>query len=153
MSIQDLRSDLTANLASAARLSAFSTTEEVVAHLKNTLWPFLENVVGEISDQEDVLDELYHQSEDVLQPETGKLLLSVIAGAVLLADDLERRAAGDAKTLAAINEWRALAQKAATTIEEISIPEDEEDDDADGDGDDAADDADTDDDAQGQAST
>lgn len=139
MSIESLRADLVANVSQLANLSALSTTEDVVNHLKFTLWPFLENVTTEMAELDEVAAELYNQSEDILQPESAKLFAAAIGGAMMLIGKLEKYAAGDAQLTAAINEWKPVAKKAGELIDEIAIPEEEEEDEEDDDDDDDAD--------------
>lgn len=145
MSIEDLQTDFAQNQREIDALSALSSVGDVVAHLKNTFWPFVGNVVTEVAEMDQALRDMYEQSEDVLQFDTGKQLAGTIGGAVTLVDELERRAAGDAQLLAAIAEWRKVAKESLDVLEEITLPELEDEgdpDDDEGDDDDEDDDVD-----------
>jgi hypothetical protein len=124
MSIEDLHTDLAANMEEAKNLSALSSMGDVVNHLKNTLWPFTQNVVGELVEMDQAIQSMYEQSEDILQFETGKLLASVIVGAQALVADLEQLVKDDPARRAAIKEWKAKAKQAIAELEEITLPED-----------------------------
>jgi len=141
VSIEDLKADLAANLEQASLLSPMSTVGDIANHLKNTFWPFVENVVTEMEDIDEGLSDIYHGAEDILQPETGKLFATVIAGAAGLIGELEKRLVQpvDAKFSAAIKEWRRLAEESGQVLTEIVViqaeGEDDDDDDEDDDGD------------------
>ncbi len=145
MSIEDLRADLATNLQQAKGLNAMSTLGDVTGHLNNTLWPFLENLVTELADVDEGLGDLYHGAEDILQPETGELFATVIAGASGLVGELEKRLVlpADAKLFVAIKEWRRLAAESGQVLQEIVVQaadgndeDDEEEDDEEDDDDD-----------------
>lgn len=143
MSIEDLKADLEQNLKEAKALaSSMGTTSlDLAKHMVQTMWPFLENVVGELEDLDAGVSDLYHGAEDILQPETGKLFATVIAGAAGLIGELEKRLVlpVDDPYAVAIREWRTLAAEAGTALTEIVVPEledtDEDDDDEDEDDD------------------
>jgi hypothetical protein len=129
---------------------------DVTNHLKNTLWPFLQNVCGELTEMDAAIAAMYEQSEDILQLETGKLLASVIIGARTLIEDFKKLIPADDTRHKAIREWEAKATEAIEDIEEITIAEgetedDEDDEDGDGEGDD--DDGDGDDAPSGDDAT
>jgi hypothetical protein len=125
VSIENVQADLAANLEEVKNLSALSSVGDIVNHLKNTLWPFTENVVRELAEMDESLRDMYEGSEDTLQYESGKQLAAVVAGAMSLVADLERRAASEPQVLAAIKEWKSAAKGAIELLEEITLPEDE----------------------------
>lgn len=140
MSIEDLKADLADNMAEAKALGTSITTsvQDIVKHLNNSFWPFVENVVTEMEDLDEGLSDLYHGAEDILQPDTAKLFAGVITGGAILVTELERRlTAADGKLKEAIAEWRELADQAGAALEEIVVPEaegdDEDEDEADND--------------------
>lgn len=146
MSLEDLQADLAANMAEAKNLSALSSIGDIANHLNNTLWPFVQNVVAEQAEMDTALRDMYENSEDILQYETGKQLATTIGGAMTLVNELEARAGGDARLLAAIKEWRAHAKESSELLEDITLPDADDDvveDDQDGD-DDVGDDGDDD---------
>lgn len=147
MSMETLKTDLAACIASGKELVHSNSPGDIVAHLNHTLWPFIESLVQEASEIDDSVQDMYEHAEDILQPETAQLLGGVLAGAMVLVGELRQRCGNDARLLKAISEWSEKAKLAAATIEEISIPpDDEEDEDTDDDGDDDGDDDDEDED-------
>ena len=145
MSIENLKADLKANLTNLpSELSSLSTTGDIVNHLKNTFWPFVENVVEEMGEIDAAVAELYENSDDILTYETGKLFMGFAVGAKLLVDELKAVTKDPAK-LKAIAEWEALGKQVVQAIEEITLPEDPDGDLIDGDDEDPDDDEDDDD--------
>ncbi len=137
MSIEDLKADLETNMAQAKVLNAMSTIGDIAAHINNTMWPFLENVVAEQGEQAEDLLDMYHGSEDLLQPETGALFTAVILGAAGLIGELEKRLVQptDAKLVGAIAEWRRLSEEAGHVLQEIVVIPEEDGEEADEEGD------------------
>lgn len=131
MSIEDLESDLDANVAQLQSLSSMSTVGDVVDHLKKTLWPFLENVVKvELKEMDGSISDVVNNAEDILQPETGRLFSTVVLGGIGLVGELEKRltkSAEDTKILSGIREWQKYAQEATEVLSEIVLPEEEDD--------------------------
>lgn len=141
MPIDTLRDDLKANMMALKDLNALSSNEDIIKHLKNVLWPYMESMVDQIEDVDGCVEDLLNHAEDILQPETGALFLAVITGAVSLANELKARLTpADTKLAAAIAELEKNANEATAVLTEITIPvEDDEEDDEDEDGDDAED--------------
>lgn len=143
MSSEDLQSDLASNMEAVKNLTALSNISDVVDHLKQTLWPMLEAMVNEHADLDAALADLYHNAEDILQYETGKLFAAVVVGAEFMMTELANRAGNDARLLKAIKELREKCKEAKEIIEEITLPEDpdgdEDDEDEDEEDDKAAD--------------
>lgn len=125
MSLEDLKADLATNMKEASVMSAgvMANPADLLRHLQNTLWPFLENLVGELEEIDDTVDDMYHSAEDILQPETAQLFATVIAGGMALVNELEKRLTmpADAQIIAGIREWRRLAGESAQTIAEITV--------------------------------
>jgi len=151
MSIETLRHDLSECMQEARALTGASTIAELVTHLQLTLWPLLASMSDELADIDEGLGDLYEGAEDILQPDTGRHLLALIAGAGVLVGELEKRVGNDQKILLAIREWKALAKRMAATVQEVTIDEtesDEEDETEEEEGGDEGD-GDTDDDDEG----
>lgn len=140
MSIETLQEDLKANIAHVqSQLGPLTSASELVAHLQNTLWPFLESLVEDMEQIDGCVDELYHQSEDILQPETGAVFQAMITGGLVIAQELKKRLAAnteDLKLRKAVGEFEALANQCTGILQEITIPEDDEEDAEDSDEDD-----------------
>lgn len=133
MSLEELEADLAANTAQVNALGALTTTTDLVGFIKNTLWPFQQNLVGELSAMDGAMQDIVDGHEDILQEETAGLFAAVIAGANGLIAILEKRLKlpEDTKLVKAIREWKKIAAEAGATIEEITVaaePDDDEDD-------------------------
>lgn len=127
MSIEDLKADLATNMLQAKSLSAMSTVGDIVNHFNLTMWPFFENVLSELDQIEGSVSDLYHEAEDILQPETGALFSAVILGGGGLIIELEKRLTpADAQLAAGIKEWKRLAAEATQVLSEIIIPLDDQ---------------------------
>lgn len=142
MSIETLQEDLKANMSAAREMNAISSVDDVVKHLKNTLWPFMESMVEQMEDLDGCVEDLLNHAEDILQPETGAQFLATINGGLGLMGELKKRLGpgDDPNITAAIAEFEKNANEMIGTLTEITIPVDDEGDDEDGDGDDDDDD-------------
>lgn len=149
MSIDNLKADLASNMASLNQLGPLASGADVVAHLQNTLWPFLETVVSEMEEQDECLEDLIHGADDILQPETAKVFAGVITGGLAMAERLKALSASEPQVLAAIAKYQKMCQEAAELLEQITIVPaedgDDEDDGEDGESDDDEEDNDDDD--------
>ena len=131
-SIETLQSDLKTCVASLDALGPLASVQDVVAHLKMSVYPMIENVVTEVVEIDQITESLLNNAEDILQPETAQVFAGVLVGGAALCLELEKRLTlpADAKLLAGIKEWRALAQQAGAVLDEITVVvEDEEDED------------------------
>lgn len=150
-----LIADLDANEALAKSLNVVSTVGDVVAHIQHVLWPYLRSLVEETLDIDATVHDLVHETDDVLHPETAKIFAGLVVGVEGLVSHFLPTIdkAKDPKIHAGLVQLRALARKAAEILEEITMPEVDEDEDDDieegdddgsdddaGDGDDASDD-------------
>ena len=129
MSIEQLRDDLKANLASVKTVDPTNPIA-VMGHLKNTLWPFLESLVDELTEIDESVAELVDGVDEVLTFESGKVFAGIIAGGLVMTQMLEAQAAADPKIRAAINEWKSLAEQGGEILDEITLPEGYDDEDA-----------------------
>ena len=137
MSVETLQEDYKANVASLKDLNAMSSVDDIINHLKNTLWPFQESVLEQLEDLDGCVEDLLNNAEDILQPETGAKFLAVATGGLMLVNELKRRLqpADDPKLSAAIAEFETNANEMVATLNDITIPvlDDDEEDDEDGD--------------------
>ncbi len=132
--IEQLKADYAANLEEVAALGPLTSVPDLVSHLQHTLWPFVGELVKNLDEIEGVQEGMYEDSDDILQPETAGFFMALVLGARELCDELEKRAAGDAKLLAGVKRIRIIAQKCQEVLEDITIEVDDDeegDDDAD----------------------
>ncbi len=148
MSIEELKSDHAAiEDKIRSMVPALTTAPELASFLQNELMPLLGNFVSELAEMDDTVQDIYTGADDILQPETGGLFAAAISGAMGILTVLEKRLVAtnleDAKILKALKEWKPIATEALETIQEITIPDTDDDegdeDDGDEDGDDAED--------------
>lgn len=144
MSLETLQADLAANIAETKKLSALSTSDEIVRHLKDVLWPTLEAITEELAELDGCVGDMVNNAEDILQPETGAVFSAVVAGGVTVAAALKARLGPDEGQLSKVcDELIKNCKNAEEILEEIVLDELPDDEDAeDGEGDDEDDDAD-----------
>ena len=164
MSIETLKDDLKANLSTlsliatpppgavATNADTLLVAEQLVRHLKDTLWPFLESVVDEVAEIDECVADVISGAEDILQPETAEIFAAIIAGAVACAATLKSRIdpAAEPQIYKMIAELEKNCKTGESLMAEIVI--DTGDDEAEEDDDDEGDDEDDDDvDSEGDA--
>lgn len=147
MSIEDLEGDLARNITDFAT-TTFLTANDVQKYLGDTLWPFLQNMVAEVRDQDNCISDLVNEADDVLQPDTAGIFAAVIISSKMMMQELVMRltkSPKDAELKTKLAQIRPIITKAEETLEEITIfpEEDEEQTDDDGDFDGADAEADT----------
>lgn len=142
MTLDTLRSDLTRNVAVVKLMARTEglTPDVLASHLRDALWPFLESLVDEMSEQADALDEITRGEADILTEETGQSIAATVTMAVALVAELQKRLAdtpNDKLLLQQINTFYVSAKQTEQVLRDITIPddEDEEDDEEEGDGD------------------
>jgi hypothetical protein len=132
MSIESLKQDFaTIVMTSAPRATPERPVEaaDIAAFLNNNLLPWLENATEELGGIDEVVEDLVHQTPDVLHTENAELFAGlIVAGRVLMAE-LKARIGTDQRVGNLIKEWNALANEAMTVIDEILIPDEEDDED------------------------
>lgn len=140
MSIETLKQDLRDNVAHLNSIDP--TAPALMGHLQNSLWPFLESLCEELDEMDESLEDVVHQSADVLHTDTAEVFAAIIAGGAVVAAELRKRVGNDAKLLAVIKEFNENLAQGREILAEITLPdaEGEEDSDGDGDGDQADDD-------------
>jgi len=123
VSLDELRADLKRNHAEAGRVEGPSR-----AHLKDTVWPFLEALVDIVEEMDDAVAELVDQQEDYLQTETAAVFAALVQSSLQIAAELRKYAAGDELLTKRIDEHEKLCQQAVATLGEITmIPSDDAD--------------------------
>lgn len=128
MSLEQLKIDLKDNIKSLNQLGALTTAPELVAHLQNTLWPTLESIVEEMEEQDGCIEDLMNGSEDILQPDTGNRIMVTLVAAVTLVNELRARLQPhETAQMKAVAEFDRLANDCIATVQEITIPEDDQD--------------------------
>lgn len=153
MSIETLKQDLRENMAQLATLNGLTSNEDLIKHLRETLWPTLESIVDELEEVDECVADLVSGAEDILQPETAQVFAAVIASAAVVAAALKVRIdpQADAKLMHLVTELEANLKNANEIMQEIVIDDgsdlDEEGDDGDEEEDD--DDDESDDDQEG----
>lgn len=128
MTMESLQGDLKEVQAGIKKLGSQPTSGEIAMFLRDTLVPFLENHVTESAGQEDMLADILEQADEILHSESAELFGAVITGGLFIAEELKKRIAGDIKLKKAIEEFEDNARNAASVLEEITIPDEDEDD-------------------------
>jgi hypothetical protein len=128
MSIEQLESDLKA-VANAVPTGPLTSAAELGSYIKNNLVPLIAATVEEVKEMDDTIGDLVTRSADVLHEDTAQVFGGLIFSGLVLLKELEQRAAGDRAILAQIKEWRALAEQGSAILDDITIPDDEDDED------------------------
>lgn len=131
MSLDELRSDLKANMAGLMKITPSETRD----HLKETLWPFLEALVDVVDEIDDAVAEMVDQQEDYLQAETASVFAALVQSSLMLSDELRKRIGGDEVMTKRIDAHDQLCQQAMATLGEITMIATDEDDEDEGEGD------------------
>ena len=128
MSIEQLKTDLKGISDSLATHPPNSVTA-MVTFLQDSLMPWLEASTDEQQEMDENIEDLVHQSADILHQDSADVLATVVAGGLALAAELGKRVGNDAKWLRAIKEYKAVADRAQEILEDATIVDDEEEDD------------------------
>jgi hypothetical protein len=130
MSMEELEQDLERNIADLEN-TAFLSAEDVRKYLRETLWPFMTNLVAETTEIDDCVANMVEDSDDVLQRDTASLFAAVIVSCQKMMDELVKRLTKtpeDQIVRNAIAQVRPICLQAAGKLEEITVDEEEEDD-------------------------
>lgn len=127
MTMESLQGDLKEVQSGVKKLGTTPTSTDIGAFLRDMLVPFLENHVTESTEQESMLADILEQADEILHSESAELFGAVITGGLFIAEELKKRVGGDIKLRKAIDEFEDNAKNAAAVLEEITIPDDEED--------------------------
>jgi hypothetical protein len=125
MSIRQSKTDLQ-QIVTELTSTPPATALELTSFLQDNLLPWLEALTHEVGEMDQVIEDLVHESVDVLHSDNAAVFAGVIAGGLALATELATRIGGDQRLLAVIRDFRQLAVQAKEILEEIVIPDDEE---------------------------
>ncbi len=133
MSIEQVQADLKEIM---GRLLAEppTSTPEVVIFLRDNLLPWLQSAAEEWGEMDEAIEDIVHQSVDVLHSESGAVFAGIITSGLAIATELATRAGQDQRLLRVIKEFRALAAQGKQILEEIVLEEDDDDDEGDDEG-------------------
>lgn len=137
MATADLKADLKDNLEQLVALASspeaeLKTPDAILAHLKDTLWPFLEGLVDQVGELEEecaataeeieeigeAVDELTEQRGSVLMPNEAGVFALLVQLSRALADKLEK---GTQVTRDEIAGLRIACDAAEKTLHETTI--------------------------------
>ncbi len=122
MSIEQLKEDLNA-VVSAVPFGPLVTPQELGAYLKDNLVPFIASAVDELEEIDSSVEDLVHQSVDVLHEETAEVFAGIITSGVVMANELLSRAGNDQRIIALVREWKKVAAQGEEILTEITIPD------------------------------
>lgn len=129
MSIEDLEGDLERNLSDFTS-TTWLTADDAKKYMADTLWPFLQNVVAEIRDQDNCIETLVNETDDILQADTAGIFAAVIVSAKMMMLELTKRltkSPADVELLGKLKLIKPHLAKAEGTLEEITVfPEEDE---------------------------
>ncbi len=136
MSIEQLQADYASNSEAIRKLDALTSVGDLVNLLKFTIWPFQENVVNLLSEQDAAIQDLVDGLDDVLTQESaGVIAAPIVAARAIIAKYKaslgSRLATPEARAeIEAILQFERMAAEAEELIQEIVVlePDDQEDD-------------------------
>ncbi len=126
MSIEQLREDLKQITGAAGGMAG---DIGVASFLQDNLLPWLESLTHEVSEMDGAIEDLVHESADVLHSENAAVFAGIIAGGLAIAAELTTRIGNDQRLLAVVRDFRQLAVQGREILEEIVIPDEDEDED------------------------
>jgi hypothetical protein len=146
MAIDELKAEFALNMTQCRELAKDPevTPRQIMAHLRDGLWPFIEAAVDEIEAQADIMDEIVEETGDILQPETAGVFAALIVSAQQWAIPL-LKAIGKTNPDVAdkLPAFETLCNEAADLLEQITVDPGDEDEDEDDDPDHDDDDEET----------
>ena len=105
---------------------------DVRQYLHTTVWPFLRDVVEQAIELDEALDTVIENEADILHVESAAEIAAPISIGLALCQELEKRLVprnpADKKVQGLITEYRVKATQALATIEDITLPDDDEED-------------------------
>jgi hypothetical protein len=124
-----MRADLERNSSLVAMKDLDVMTRQ---YMGDVVWPFVATLIDKIEEQDASIDECIEQTEDLLHAETAQEIGKPIGIGLVLCTELERRLTAqpaDVKLRATIAEYRQAAKVALGTLQDIAIPDGEDDED------------------------
>lgn len=134
MSIETLKEDAKRVIA-ALPTGITVTADQLSAFMRDNLLPLAESLIEEIGEVDGVVDDLVHQTQEVLHDESAEVFAGIITGGEVLVTELRTRCGNDQRILTLIRAWLELAKRGKQILEDVVVPEEYEDDE-DGDGED-----------------
>jgi hypothetical protein len=128
MSIETLKTEIKAVVA-AAPSGVLVTAPDLADYLRNNLLPLLEAVVTEVSEQDESIADLVEKASEILHTDSGSVFAALITAGRAIAAELRTRAGNDKRLLTMIKEFGELAEEGESILEDIVIPDTEDDDD------------------------
>ena len=125
MSIETLKHDLKQI---TERAAAMSTGAEVAAFLRDELLSWLDSLIDEVGEMDASIEDVVHQSVDVLHEESAQVFAGIITSGTVIAAELQTRVGNDRRLLEVIREFRVLTKQGTEILNEIVIPDDDGDD-------------------------
>lgn len=123
MALEDLQSDVKSNRDEAQRLLSNDPENPLLRHLVNTVWPFQEALLEEMSEQAEALDEVVDQTGDMIQADTAGVFAAVILANQRLCDELDKKLGpSEIELRGFLVKAREATREAAELLEEITIP-------------------------------
>lgn len=158
MTMEALESDFEEIKSATKSLGPLTSTHELVTFLKTQLVPFIEAHVAETTEIDGCVSDLMDRTEDILHPETAQVFAAAFAVSRAVAAKLlevvpkgEDGKVSDPQVHKLLQQWEAFTVGAERMLEEITIPDAEEDDEDEdpGEGEDEDEDEDGEDDEEG----
>lgn len=125
MSIQQLQADL-AEVIKALPTGPLVSGPDLADYLKHNLLPLLESHVNETAEIDEAVENLVKHEADILHEETAAVFASVIVSGRELAKELAARMGNDQRLHRLVKEYREIAADAEEILNDITVPDDDE---------------------------
>lgn len=127
MSVEELQDDLR-SLGEKLKADPPASVAGVVLWMQNELLPWLDNFTKEAEEIDEAVEDIVHQSAEILHQESGEVFAALIASGLAIATELVQRAGNDQRLLKIVREFREKAAEGKDILEEIVIedPDEEE---------------------------
>src|SRR5262249_42097433 len=108
---------------------ALASVQNIARHLKQTLYPLLDAIVGNLVEMDGVVEDMLSDADDILQPESSEVFAEAFQGAAVIGKLLNERLSptfqetdvSRAKALAILQRFSATLQEAENLRVAITV--------------------------------
>lgn len=132
MSIEQLKADwdmVKQRAAEKFKTPALTTSSEIAQFMTEDFLPWTEAFLDEVAEIDESVGDLVVKQEDVLHEDSAEVFAGLItSGRVLIGTELRARCGNDRRLLKAIDEWMSLSQDGEAILNDVTIPDPDDED-------------------------